>query len=269
LLDTFWGGFIPSLGVRMFCAQNEVYAKRLLGLGIAPDCVRVTGSMKYDGLRTAVDASRQRALCEQLGLTGKDLVFVAASTHDDEETQVCEIFPAIVKEFPGARLVIVPRHVERAEAVTKAVAKAGLRPVRKTELSGKPADGDWRTVPIVDTMGELIDIMALATVVFVGKSISAENRGGHNMLEPAALGKPAIFGPHVANFQSEADFLLSNGAARQVHGKNGLRDACLEFFRSAELRAEMGRKAAGLIAQNQGATQRNVAVIAEILQNRK
>jgi 3-deoxy-D-manno-octulosonic-acid transferase len=89
------------------------------------------------------------------------------------------------------------------------------------------------------------------------------------MLEPAALGKPVIFGPHVANFQSEADFLLSNGAARQVHGKNGLRDACLEFFRSADLREEMGRKAAGLIAQNQGATQRNVAVIAEILQNRK
>jgi 3-deoxy-D-manno-octulosonic-acid transferase len=172
----------------------------------------------------------------------------------------------LVKEFPAARLVLVPRHVERAEAVAKAVAKAGLRPVRKTELAGKAADGDWKTAVIVDTMGELIDVMSLAAVVFVGKSISAENRGGHNVLEPAALGKPVVFGPHVANFQSEADFLLSNKAARQVSGKNGLRDACLELFRSAELREEMGRKAAGLIAQNQGATARNVGVIREILE---
>ena len=266
LLDTFWGGFIPSLGVRMFCTQNEVYARRLLGLGIPSARVRVTGSMKYDGLRTTGDAARQKALREQLGLAEKSLVLVAASTHDDEEAQLADIFPSIAKEFPAARLVIVPRHVERAEAVVKAVSKAGLRPVRKTQLTEKSAESDWRTIPIVDTMGELIDVMALATVVFVGKSISVENRGGHNMLEPAALGKPVIFGPHVANFQSEADFLLANGAARQVRGKIGLRDACVEFLRSPDLRNEMGRKAAGLIAQNQGATRRNVEVIRGILE---
>jgi 3-deoxy-D-manno-octulosonic-acid transferase len=262
LLHTFVPGFIPSLGVGAFCPQNEVYAERLRGLGIPPERVRVTGSMKYDGLRAKVDPSRREALRRQFGFREDDLVLVGASTHDDEEAQMAGVFPAIVKEFPAARLVLVPRHVERAEAACKAASQAGLRPVRKTQLSEREAPAkDWRTVVVVDTMGELIDVMSLAAVVFVGKSISAENRGGHNVLEPAALGRPVVFGPFMANFQSEAEFLLANGAARQVRGKNGLRDVCLDLLRSPAMREEMGRKGAALVAQNQGATRRNVEVI--------
>lgn len=271
LLDAFVPGFLPGLGVRVFCVQNEIYADRLRRLGIPAHCVRVTGNMKYDGLRTSVEETRQAALRSQFGLNAQNLVLVAASTHADEEAQLCEIFPTIARQFPSARLIIVPRHVERADEIAKIVSKAGLRPVRKTELTAHLtlSDADWRTVLIGDTMGELIDIMSLATVVFVGKSISPQNRGGHNMLEPAALAKPVLFGPYVANFQAEAEFLLNHGAALQVRGKIALRDACLELFRSPHLREELGQKAAGLIAQNQGATQKNVAVIKEILTAKK
>lgn len=264
LLDAVFSGFIPSLGVRMFCAQNETYARRLTALGVPGDRVCVTGSMKYDDLRTAADPARQRALRDLFGLKPEDLVLVAASTHDDEEEQIAGIFPAIAREFPGARLIIAPRHVERAPAVLKAVSGAGLRAVRKTELR-EPLSGVWKTAVILDTMGELVDVMSLASVVFVGKSLSAENRGGHNVLEPAALGKPVVFGPHMANFESEAQFLLANEAARRVRGRNGLRDVCVELFRSPALCREMGEKAAGLIARNQGATRSNVAVLREIL----
>jgi 3-deoxy-D-manno-octulosonic-acid transferase len=276
LLDAFAAGFIPALGVRAFCAQNDVYAQRLRGLGIPQDRVHVTGSMKYDDLRSTVADSRRQSLAKQFGLSSENLVLIAASTHDDEEDQLVEIFPGIAREFPAARLILVPRHVERAEAVANVVSKAGLRPVRKSqmapdfgELSRAEAttETDPATVIVVDTMGELIDIMSLATVVFVGRSISPRDRGGHNVLEPAALGKPVVFGPFIANFQSEVDLLLTSGAARQVRGKNDLRSVCLELFRSPRLREELGRKAASLIAQNQGATKRNVAILKDILQS--
>ncbi|MGB0750291.1 MAG: 3-deoxy-D-manno-octulosonic acid transferase, partial [Magnetospiraceae bacterium] len=146
--------------------------------------------------------------------------WIAASTHDGEERLAAGLHKLIAQDLPNLLTVIVPRHPERGDAIAREVREAGLRVALRSK--GQPLE-DGAEVYIADTIGELGLFFRLADVVFMGKSLVP--MGGQNPLEPARLGKPVLFGPHMANFEEIAQRMVDAGAARQVTGENGLLEA--------------------------------------------
>ena len=190
--------------VAAFGVQSEEYAGRLRQLGVTPDRVAVTGSVKYDGATGDRDAPKAVALRRLLGLPAdadgptRFRVWVAGSTHAPEESAVLAIFARLRGRFPALRLVLVPRHPDRFAEVGGLIEKAGLPLVRRSEIA-EPVDA-MPPVMLLDTVGELGAAWALADVGFTGGSLDGK-RGGQSMIEPAGYGVPVVFGPHVWNFR--------------------------------------------------------------------
>lgn len=253
--------FRPLAKIRCFCVQTGEYAGRFIGLGVPPDQVLVTGTLKYDSLPVpGAAAALEREYREKLAL-GESRVLVCGSTHPPEEREVIAVWKRLKEDHRDLKLVLVPRHVERVPEVVREARDAGVPAVLKTALDARkaaPAD-----VVIVDTMGELAKVYACATVVFVGGSLVPH--GGQNMLEPAGLGRPTIFGPHVANFRESADLLLAAGAAEMVDDGAGLERAVRTLLGDPERAAEMGQRARATIDSRRGAAAKTVAVLRGIL----
>lgn len=253
--------------IRMFCVQNEVYAERLRGLGAPADRVRVTGMMKHDAINVEVAQGRGGRMKKLLGLGERALVIVGASVYTDEIATLAALYREVRGEMPEVRLILVPRHMEHLGEMLRAVEKQGLRALRRSTLSEEqPADlADGEAVVVVDTMGELVDICSLASCVFVGKSLFESAAGGHNMLEPAALGKAVLFGSYTANFEEEARLLLEGGGALRVRDAEELKRGIVELLRSESRRNELGARARQVVLDNRGATMRNVALLKRVL----
>jgi len=238
---------LPEFGrISLFCAQTDEYAARFASLGIDPGRVCVTGNVKFDGLRSGpVDAGEEltRLVAPRAG-TG---VVVAGSTHEPEELYVAR---ALRRSLPGARLVLVPRHPPRCGDLVERLRAEGIAAQRLSELRAG-ATLDPRAPLIVDTIGELERVYALSDVVFVGGSLVPH--GGQNLLEPAAQGKPVLFGPHVHNFLPEAALLLAAGAARRVEDPAGLERELVALFADPEARARMGAAGVQAVAAQRGA----------------
>jgi 3-deoxy-D-manno-octulosonic-acid transferase len=247
---------LPFNDVAHYCVQTEQYAQRFLKLGVAPEKVTVTGSMKYDNVQTSRTGGPEARA--SLGLGPDEAVWIAGSTHSPEERSLIEIFSRVKEDRPELRLVLAPRHNERAAEVARMVAQAGLVPVlRSAQIEGAPVSKD--AIIIVDTLGELSRLYAAANLVFVGGSLIPH--GGQNMLEPAALGKAVLFGPHVANFQESAERLLTAGGAIQVNDASELEARLRELLASPELTRTLGLKALEAIEAQKGATERTIAAI--------
>ena len=191
--------------VTVFAMQSEEDARRIIALGAPAERVVVTGNLKTD-LVPAPSSTDWEAL---LGLGPDDLLWIAGSTHRGEEAAVLDVFERVRPPFPALRLVLAPRHPERAAEVERLILERGLRPVRRTALG--PGGAARGAVVILDTVGELADLYRLAAVVFVGGSLVPV--GGHNMLEPALRKKPVLYGPHATNFRDSAALLESVGAS--------------------------------------------------------
>jgi 3-deoxy-D-manno-octulosonic-acid transferase len=235
--------------ISLFCVQSEEYARRFAMLGVERERIVVTGNVKFDGLRTgAVQASEElRRFVHGAGPGGR-AVLVAGSTHDPEELMVARAARAA---DPALRLVLVPRHPHRAEGVAAGLVQAGFGVQRLTELRAG-AVPDPGLVLLVDTIGELEGLYALADLVYVGGSLVPH--GGQNMLEPAVQGKACLFGPHVENFVQEAALLLESGAARQVPDARGLEDELRHLLADPSAREAMGRAGVQAVAAQRGAT---------------
>jgi 3-deoxy-D-manno-octulosonic-acid transferase len=236
--------------VTLVVARSQADADRFTALG-ARD-VTVTGSMKFDGIRgdrTAPEVERLRRLA---GFAPDDVVFLAGSTQDPEERLAAEAFHALRDRHPRLRLVVVPRHVERAAEITTEFDRLGMAWTRRSTLAeGSPPPRDH--VLVVDTTGELGWWWGTATIAFVGGSLDGK-RGGQNMLEPAAYGAAVAFGPHTRNFRDEVRRLLEAGGATVVADGAELTAfvaRCLEDPASGEA---LGRRAADLVASQSGAT---------------
>jgi 3-deoxy-D-manno-octulosonic-acid transferase len=244
--------------ISLFCVQNEAYAERFHALSNRPERVLVTGSMKADGL---VLGNREvpANLRELLGpATGQKLI-VAGSTHEPEELLVTR---AWMRGAPDARLVIVPRHPQRAEDVRQALNGAGAPPQLLSRLrAGERSDP--RRPAIVDTIGELENVYALADLVFVGGSLLPH--GGQNMLEPAAQGKAVIYGPHVDNFVHEATLLEEAGASRRGADAQELERAFRELVSDDDARAQMGQKGLLAVDRQKGATALTLTALARLI----
>jgi 3-deoxy-D-manno-octulosonic-acid transferase len=240
--------------VTILAMQSEEDARRVIALGAPPERVVVTGNLKAD-LQTdpsEVDPMWRRAF----GLDDGGVLWIAGSTHQGEEAAVLDAHRRLVSRLPDLRLLIAPRHPERAEEVEKLARARGFRAVRRTALTGT---GTAEEVVILDTVGELAGLYRLADVVFVGGSLVPT--GGHNMLEPAQRRKPVLFGPHTSNFRESADLLRGAGAAIVVGDSAELAREALRLLEDRELGRTMGEAAFMAVASRQGALSLTLALI--------
>ena len=246
-------------GVDRVCAQDALWAERFAALGMPRQRLTVTGSLKYDA--AAVPPGGADALLRCFAFVAQRPVIIAASTLRGEEEPVLQAFSQVRRRFSDALLIMAPRRPERFVPAAAAAAGAGFAAVLRSELA---AGGEApKHVVVLDTIGELPALFPLATVVFVGGSLVPA--GGHNVLEPAACGRPILFGPHMRNFAAVAELLLARAAAQQVRSAEELGAAIEALLGDAQRRAAMGAAARALVESQSGSAQRTLDVIGELL----
>jgi len=244
----------PLLGAtELFCVQNDVYASRLVHLGARGESVRITGNLKIDNLPADPDPARAASLRETLGIRRDETALVGGSIHPGEDEILVKAFLALSARFERLRLVLAPRHPEKFDRAREVARKHGLACRRRTE---GPAPAGESPVLLLDTMGELQDVYAAGDLIFVGGSLIPH--GGQNMMEPAALGKPVLFGPHIHNFREDAAFLIEKGGALKVEGPEALEAALSDLLSDPEKGAAMGRAGARAVGEKRGATDRTL-----------
>lgn len=248
--------------VTRFAVQEEEYTQRFRELGVPPDRLVTTGSIKYDGAACGRDSLRTETLRSLLALPDSSVVWLAGSTHAPEESIVLDVFARLRTRFPHLRLILVPRHPDRFEEVARLVEQMGLPFVRRSRITAPLAEPP--AVVLLDTVGELAAAWGLADIGFTGGSLDG-HRGGQSMIEPAGYGVPCVFGPHVWNFKGTARRLVEVGGAIMVQDPAGLEEALARLIDDARLRNEMGAAAGDLVRRQQGATQRTLDVIDEVI----
>jgi 3-deoxy-D-manno-octulosonic-acid transferase len=244
--------------VVVFAMQSDEDARRIIALGAAPERVVVTGNLKAD--LSAQSGGRDPIWHAALHADPECLLWIAGSTHRGEEAAILDAYQRLKPRFPRLRLLLAPRHPERAPEVADLVSDRGFRAVRRTALARRQ---DPDAVIILDTVGELADLYGLADVVFVGGSLVAT--GGHNMLEPAQRRKPVLFGPHTSNFRESADLLCAAGAAIVVKDSLDLAREAERLLDDPELRRTMGEAGCSAVATRQGALSATLALISRHL----
>ncbi|MFJ7143489.1 lipid IV(A) 3-deoxy-D-manno-octulosonic acid transferase [Pseudomonas protegens] len=253
----------PMLGqMSLFAVQTEAEAERFRQLGARSETVEVTGSIKFDLSIDPQLLQRATELRQQWQAMERP-VWIAASTHEGEDAVVLDAHRQLLASYPNALLILVPRHPERFNSVFELCQQQGFATVRRS--SGEPVSAAT-SVLLGDTMGELLFLYALADSAFVGGSLVAN--GGHNLLEPAALAKPVISGPHLFNFLEIAAMLREAGALQEVDDAEGLAVAVQRLFelpRDAQKMAEAGLK---VLKANQGALQRLLDGLDRLLKGR-
>ncbi|WP_282413097.1 lipid IV(A) 3-deoxy-D-manno-octulosonic acid transferase [Pseudomonas sp. PS01299] len=233
-----------------FAVQTEAEAQRFRDLGARPQTVEVTGSIKFD---LTIDPQLLQRAAELRGQWQalERPVWIAASTHEGEDEVVLDAHRRLLANYPNALLILVPRHPERFNSVFELCQREGFATVRRSTGANVEAD---TSVLLGDTMGELLFLYALADSAFVGGSLVPN--GGHNLLEPAALAKPVLSGPHLFNFLDIAAQLREAGALAEVDDAEGLAVEVQRLFelpRDAQRMAEAGL---AVMRRNQGALQR-------------
>nr|WP_314876303.1 lipid IV(A) 3-deoxy-D-manno-octulosonic acid transferase [uncultured Pseudomonas sp.] len=242
----------------LIAAQTETEAERFRSLGARPECVQVTGSIKFDLKLDEQLLPRARQLREQWQASQRP-VWIAASTHEGEDAQVLEAHRRLLQVHNNALLILVPRHPERFNAVH------GLCAERFTTVRRSSAERvtDATQVLLGDTMGELLFLYALADIAFVGGSLVPT--GGHNPLEPAALALPVISGPHVFNFLDISAMLKDAGALQSVDDSQALAAAVQRLVEVPQDATRMGEAGRAVMQANQGALQRLLDRLARLL----
>ena len=235
---------------------------RWRSLGVDPGRVHITGNAKYDSAAPSGERTAQfRSLLSQLGVPSDAPVLLGGSTFPGEERILAEVFRDLRAQFPSLFLILVPRHVERAESVVRELAPLGLPLARRTALAPdttQPAAFNPALL-LVDTTGELRDWYTLATVVFIGKSLTAT--GGQNPVEPVLAGKPVIFGPHMENFAPIVTRWLAADAALQIHDPTELRAQLATLLADAPRRDTLAERARAIASIHIGATARTAEVL--------
>jgi 3-deoxy-D-manno-octulosonic-acid transferase len=246
--------------VGLFLAQSDEDARRLVQIGASADRVHMSGNLKFE-----VKLPAKSDIVGQFGGTiGREEigpVIVAGSTLEGEDAMLLEVFRSVVAEYPGALLVLAPRHPERFSAVAGLLASSGLRFQRRSQWDySKPIAGG---IFLLDTIGELVGLYEFADLTFVGGSLVP--RGGHNVLEAAQFGKAILVGPHTENFRDVIDIFRRADALRVVTPQS-LTPAVLQLLENHDERAALGQRAFEVMRSQQGATERTVHALLGLLQ---
>jgi 3-deoxy-D-manno-octulosonic-acid transferase len=240
----------------VIAAQSAADAERFRALGANPARVHTLGNLKFDLEMPEDLVAAGRALRARWG-AGRP-VWIAASTHEGEEEAALRAHRILLARFRQAVLILVPRHPQRFDAVARLAEASGLRTLRRSALSVPTAELDPQVL-VGDSMGELPMYFGAADVAFVGGSLVEV--GGHNVLEPAALGLPVVFGPYMFNFEQARALLLEHRAARQIEGLLQLEPAVSALFHDPQQREAMGRAGRGVLQANRGALERLMNLI--------
>ncbi|MBK8183105.1 MAG: lipid IV(A) 3-deoxy-D-manno-octulosonic acid transferase [Candidatus Competibacteraceae bacterium] len=231
--------------ITLIAAQAQADAERFIALG-APR-VRTVGNLKYDLVLPEGLLERGQSLRREL-FGEKRLVWIAASTHSGEEEQILKAFEVIRRCWPALLLVLAPRHPERFDSVAACCRQQGFKLVRRSEQ--RPCELDT-TIFLGDSMGELLLFYAAADLAFVGGSLVPT--GGHNVLEPALLGLPVLFGPHMFNFSEAGERLLAAEAAWEVADATALAAVVERLLASSEWRRIVGDCGKAVVERHRGA----------------
>ena len=243
----------------LIAVQTEAEAERFRLLGARPECVEVTGSIKFD---LSIDPQlliKARELREQWQAQERP-VWIAASTHEGEDEIVLAAHRQLLASYPNALLILVPRHPERFNSVFELCRREGFATVRRS--SGESVEAQTQVL-LGDTMGELLFLYALADSAFVGGSLVPN--GGHNLLEPAALAKPVLSGPHLFNFLEIAAKLRDAAALEEVDDAQGLAVAVQRLFELPQDAQRMAQAGLTVMQLNQGALQRLLDGLARLI----
>jgi 3-deoxy-D-manno-octulosonic-acid transferase len=244
-------------GVNLIAVQNETYAERFRELG-APR-VELTGSLKFDGAETNRQNPRTQKLAALAGIEPRDIVFLAGSTQAPEEELALATFCALREEHPRLRLILVPRHPERFAEVAELLKRSGVIWERRSRLENRKPTELARVI-LVDVIGELGAWWGTATIGFVGGSL-LNPRGGQNMIEPAGYGVATCFGPSTRNFRDVVQLFTASEAAVVVHSGEELTAFVRGALEDRDHRETLGNRAQALVRNQQGATDRTLALL--------
>ena len=250
-----------------FCMQSTVDAQYVIQLGADPHKVIVTGNTKYDQNYSQVTAEEKKVLRQELGLLESIPVLIAGSTHRGEEEILLEVLRQIQGRYPIVKMILAPRDVPRSGGIVELVRRAGFVAELRSQMSSLTAEqrAEVRVV-VLDSIGELGRFYSLADLVFVGGSLVSH--GGHNILEPAAQGKPILVGPHMFNFRDTYALFSKRNACVTVLDGQELAQKILDLLQDKQAAEQMGREAAQIVAENQGAAVRTVEHLRQIIENR-
>ena len=253
--------------VVLFCMQSTVDAQYVIQLGADPHKVIVTGNTKYDQNYSLVTEEEKLKLQMELGLTKSYPLLIAGSTHRGEEEILLEVLRQIRSEFPDIKMILAPRDVPRSEGIIEMVRRAGITAeLRSNMLSLAAQQRAEVTIVVLDSIGELGRFYSLADLVFVGGSLVSH--GGHNILEPAAQGKPIIVGPNMFNFRDTYALFSKRNACVTVLDGQELTQKTLELLRNRQSAEQMGHIAAAIVEENQGAAVKTVGYLRQIIDER-
>jgi 3-deoxy-D-manno-octulosonic-acid transferase len=244
------------------CMQTQADCDRIIAIGAPPERVVRSGNLKYDIPFQQMSQEEKGRIRKAYSIPDNLLVLVAASTHSGEEQLLVDTYKKLRLAIDGLFMVLVPRHPERAGEVASLLERSGVVFRRRTSLP-HPECFHKGEVLLVDTVGEMMNMYAASDLAFVGGSMVPT--GGHNLLEPASLGVPSVFGTHMSNFREIAELVLQYGAGVQVDSAAGVEDSCRALITSAELRRVLGLNGLKLMRDNGGATGRHMDMIAEFL----
>jgi 3-deoxy-D-manno-octulosonic-acid transferase len=248
----------PTFGcLDLVCVQEAEDVERWVALGVSRERIHHVGSIKYDPAETTVNPETPLRVLRAFGIDGDRPILFGGSTHAGEEEMVGEIFQRLRSEFPALTLIVAPRHVERAGEIRSRLTRLGLKVSLRTEA------GAAQTSPpdciLLDSTGELQNWYAVATIVFVGKSLTA--RGGQNPVEPILAGKPVLFGPHMENFSALAQALIANEAAIQIQDPSSLQEKIAWLLRDRDAALRLVANARAVLARHSGATGRTALLV--------
>jgi len=254
--------------ISLFLMQTEEDRDRIVKMGASINKTRVSGNLKFDQPSPSLSKEVMEEMARSLYLRGNETLLIAGSTHSGEEEILLNLFRDLRRTDPHLVLLLAPRHLQRLEEVEQILKKESISWVRKTSLSmdqersGEEAK-DLAEVILLDTMGELMNLYSLGTLVFIGGTLVPI--GGHNPIEPLFFKKCVLFGPHMFHFSEVSRHLIEAGAAIQVKGKEDLAFHVKRLLSDERAREEIGEKGYQFLQKHRGATERTFEEIPTFL----
>jgi len=243
--------------IDLFVMQSQIDAERIVSLGADISKVTVTGNLKFD---MGADIFLHPANSE---MERNKVIFVAGSTHRGEEEIIAETYGEIKKLYSHIVLILAPRHPQRVSEVERLLSSRNFKFARRTNLSSPFEANSLNGIILLDTIGELVRFYALAKIIFVGGSLVPA--GGHNILEPASLGKGVLFGPYMDNFEEIAQVFISRGAGKLVSNKEELYESILHLLSHPQELDKMGRAALEIVEAHKGVAEKTAILARSLL----
>jgi 3-deoxy-D-manno-octulosonic-acid transferase len=243
--------------VSLFLMQTKEDQARIIEIGADPEKTKVTGNLKFDQTFPSFNQEALSNLAKSIGLQGKEKILIAGSTHSGEEEILLGLFKKLRKADPYLVFILAPRHLQRLEEVEGILTKESIPWVRRTSIAvdqGHPERKELPAVILLDTMGELMSLYSIGTLVFVGGSLVPV--GGHNPLEPLFFKKCVFFGPHMFHFSEISRRLVEEGGAIQANGIEDLATHMKRLLKDDRTRRDIGERGYQFLQKHRGATER-------------